>query len=422
MDMPVSNPDGTSKGSSRRRFLKRGAAALVAGAPSQGLTQVAGPEDERPAPDDPTKVPGAPVRPYGERSRFEKAVRRIGASKTNLAASTRTPLQDSHGILTPSSLHFERHHAGVPDIDPRKHRLMIHGMVDRPLILRMDEIRRLPSVSRIYFIECSGNSGSEWAGPTWDDVQGTHGLTSSSEWTGVPLSLLLEEAGVQKGASWIVAEGADAAVMARSIPIEKAMDDILVAYGQNGEAIRPEQGYPLRLVIPGWEGSAQIKWLRRIKVVDKPYMTRDETARYTDLMPDGRARQFTFIMEAKSVITFPSGGQKLPGPGFYEITGLAWSGRGAIRKVEVSTDGGKAWRSAQLEEPVLRFAHTRFRFPWKWNGGETVLQSRWADETGYVQPTRAELANIRGLNSVYHLNAIQSWKVAADGSVHNVQA
>jgi len=411
---------------SRRRFLKRVTAlgaAVAAGAARPGAGAAQSPAAvEKPAPDDPTKELGGPVRPYGERSRFEKAVRQQFPTKTNEASWTFTPLHESRGIITPSALHFERHHAGVPDIDPSKHRLMIHGMVNRPMILTMDEIHRFPSVSHIYFIECSGNSSREWAEPTAKGVQGTHGLTSCSEWTGVPLALLLKEAGVQQGATWIVAEGADAAVMTRSLPMKKAMDGMLVAYSQNGEAIRPEQGYPLRLVIPGWEGNSQVKWLRRIKVVDKPYMTREETSKYTDLMPDGTARQFTFEMEAKSVITYPSGGQKLPGPGFYEVTGLAWSGRGKIRSVEVSTDGGKSWKPAHLQEPVLRFAHVRFRFPWKWDGQEAILQSRATDETGYVQPRLADLVKIRGVNSNYHLNAIQSWKVAAGGEVSNVHA
>jgi sulfane dehydrogenase subunit SoxC len=277
-------------------------------------------------------------------------------------------------------------------------------------------------VSRIYFIECSGNTLTEWAKPTLPTVQGTHGLTSCSEWSGVLLSLLLREVGVKPGASWLVAEGADGAAMTRSIPLDKAMDDILVAYGQNGEAIRPEQGYPLRLVIPGWEGNTQVKWLRRIKVVDRPYMTREETSKYTDLLADGTARQFSFVMEAKSVITDPSPGHRLAGPGFHEITGLAWSGRGAITRVEVTTDGGKTWQAAQLQEPVLRLAHTRFRFPWRWNGQEALIASRATDETGYVQPTREELVKVRGLNSVYHYNAVQAWKLAGNGSVQNAQA
>jgi sulfane dehydrogenase subunit SoxC len=251
-------------------------------------------------------------------------------------------------------------------------------------------------------------------------VQGTHGLTSCSEWTGVPLSLLLREAGVQPGATWILAEGADATGNERSIPMAKAMDDVLVAYGQNGEAIRPENGYPLRLIVPGWTGNINVKWLRRITVADRPYLTRMDGVGQPTLMPDGKARQLQFVLEAKSVITFPSGDQRLPGPGFYEMAGLAWSGRGLVQRVEVSTDGGKSWRDARLQEPVLPRAHTRFRLDWPWDGREAVLQSRCTDESGYVQPTLTELVQVRGLNSVYFNNAIQSWQVATDGSVHNV--
>jgi sulfane dehydrogenase subunit SoxC len=291
------------------------------------------------------------------------------------------------GIITPAALHYEVCRGGIPNIDPRKHRLLIHGMVDRPLILTMDDLRRLPSTSRIFFLECAGNSRSEWRGANAPKVQFTHGLTSCTEWTGVALSLLLREAGAQKGAAWIVAEGGDATGNERSIPMAKAMDDVLVAYGQNGEALRPGNGYPLRLMVPGWEGNVNTKWLRRIKVVDKPYMTRMESTDHTSLMPDGKARQFLFVMEAKSVITFPSGTQHLPGPGVYEITGLAWSGRGLVRRVEVSADGGKTWRDARLQQPVLRFAHVRFRLDWRWDGREAVLQSRCIDETGGAEST-----------------------------------
>ena len=286
----------------------------------------------------------------------------------------------------------------------------------------MDDLKRLPSVSKIHFIECSGNGLTEWAQPTLKTVQGTHGLTSTSEWTGVRLSTVLEMAGVQDGAAWILAEGADAAVMTRSVPIDKAMGDAILAYAQNGEALRPEQGYPLRLLLPGYEGNTHIKWLRRLEVSDKPFMTREETSKYTDLMPDGTARQFSLEMEAKSVITFPSGAMKLPRPGFYEVTGIAWSGRGKIKKVEVSADGGATWKEATLDDPVLDKCHTRFRLPWTWTGEEAVLQSRAVDETGYVQPTLAELVEVRGLKSVYHLNAIQSWHIAPGGEVTNVHA
>ena len=402
----------------RRKFLKRGMAlgATLAAAGATAATAQA------PAPDDPSKVLGGPVRPYGERSRFERA-ERIPRGKTDeVAVGNRTPLDETLGIITPSSLHFEVHRGGVPDIDPSKHRLLIHGMVDRPVMLTVEEIKRLPSTSRILFLECQGNSQTEWAAPTQKTVQETHGNTSCSEWTGVPLALLLREAGVRKGAAWILAEGADSSGNERSLPMAKAMDDVLVAYGQNGEAVRPENGYPLRLVVPGWTGNISVKWLRRLTVVDRPYLTRMDGVGQPVLMPDGKARHLSFVMEAKSVITSPAGGAQLRGPGFFEIRGLAWSGRGLIRRVEVSTDGGRTWRTANLQAPVLRFAHTRFRLDWRWDGRETVLQSRCTDETGYVQPTLAALVKVRGVNSHYFNNAIQSWKVAADGSVHNVHA
>jgi sulfane dehydrogenase subunit SoxC len=365
---------------------------------------------------------GRPLGPYGERSPFESSMRWRRDSRTPEAGSSFTPLADSRGILTPSSLHYERHHAGIPNIDPARHRLVIEGMVQRPLVLTVDEIRRLPSLSRILLVECGGNSGSEWAAATAATVQRSHGLASCSEWTGVSLRLLLDEAGVQPGASWIVAEGADAGRYQRSIPLEKAMDDMILAYGQNGEAIRPEQGYPLRLLVPGWEGATHVKWLQRLVVVDQPYQSRDETSRYTDLMPDGKARQFTFRMEAKSVITYPSGGQSLPGPGIYELTGLAWSGRGKVDHVDVTTDGGKNWQKAQLQEPVLPLAFVRFRLPWRWDGREAIIASRCTDATGYEQPSRDALIAVRGLNSGHHYNGIKRWIVGTDGSVTNVEA
>ena len=362
---------------------------------------------------------GAPVGPYGARSRFERAMRFFTRTTVPEETASKTPLAEGYGMITPSSLHFERHHSGVPDIDPSMHSLTIHGLVDRPLMFTVDELKRLPSVSRIAFLECSGNGNSEWKGAGESDVQRTHGLTSCSEWTGVPASTLLEACGVRREASWVLAEGADACKLARSLPLAKVMKDVLVAYGQNGEALRPEQGYPLRLLVPGWEGNINVKWLRRLKLLDQPAMTREETSKYTDLLENGTARQFTFEMESKSVITRPSGGQKLPGPGLYEVTGLAWSGRGAIARVEISTDGGATWSDAALQQPVLRQAHTRFRSSWRWSGEPAVLQSRCSDDTGYVQPTRAELTAVRGLNSNYHNNAVQSWKVAADGTVTN---
>jgi sulfane dehydrogenase subunit SoxC len=365
---------------------------------------------------------GTAVSSYGSRSRFEKTTRYFTQNtKVPLEeTASRTPLHDTYGIITPSSLHFERHHSGVPEIDPAAHTLTIHGLVDRPLVFTVDELKRLPSISRIHFLECSGNSGTEWRGGTTEsDVQRLHGLTSCSEWTGVPLALLLRECGVQPGATWILAEGADASKHARSIPITKAMDDAMVAYGQNGEPLRPEQGYPLRLFLPGWEGNANVKWLRRLKALDQPAMTREETSKYTDLMPDGTARQFTFDMEPKSLITRPSGGDTLPGAGIVQITGIAWSGRGAITRVEVTTDGGATWTAATLETPVLPRAHTRFRWSWTWDGREALIASRCTDDTGYTQPPLPDLISVRGMNSQYHNNGIQAWKVASDGKITN---
>ena len=400
---------------SRRWFLGLGAAwsAALAACRSKAADPSAGFPEAR--------VPGAPIRPYGERSSFEHSRRLIRAdTRVPLEeASSQTPLHDTYGIITPSSLHFERHHSGVPQIDPASHALTIHGLVDRPLLFTVDEIRRLPSVSRIHFVECSGNSSSEWRSSGATDLQRAHGLTSCSEWTGVPLSLLLKESGVKPEGTWILAEGADPGRHDRSIPMSKAMDDVLVAYAQNGEPIRPEQGYPMRLLVPGWEGNVNVKWLRRIKVIDRPAMTREETSKYTDLMPDGTARQFTFYMEAKSVITRPSSDDKLPGRGFYEVTGLAWSGHGAIARVEVTADGGATWSDAELQTPVLPKAHTRFRWAWHWDGGEVMLASRATDETGYTQPAVASLVEVRGVNSNYHNNGIQKWKVGADGTVTN---
>lgn len=372
-----------------------------------------------------TKTQGRPIvtPPYGVPSPYENDVirrPRLGlAFPFPGAAYSDTPLQDMHGIITPSGLHYERHHAGVPNIDPEAHQLLIHGLVDRPLILSMDDIVRFPSVSRIHFLECSGNTqGWTKGNPKWT-VQDTHGLLSGSEWTGVPLSTVLAEVGLKPQAKWILAEGADAAAMTRSIPIEKALDDALLAFAQNGERLRPEQGYPLRLFLPGFEGNTSVKWLRRLKVGDQPFFSREETSKYTDLLPDGSAISFNFVMEVKSVVTFPSGGQKLKQPGIYEISGLAWSGRGRIRKVEVSVDDGATWSAAELQEPVLGKALTRFRLPWTWNGGPARLQSRATDEFGNVQPTHDALVAKRGTRFYYHYNGIQTWALDASGALNN---
>lgn len=395
---------------SRRRALAAGTAGIVGAAL---------PASARQNPDT-TKVQGPPGREVGARSPFEKPVR---TAFSPARTATFTPLQDLDGIITPSDLHFERHHGGVPAVDPQQYSLLIHGMVERPTIFTLAELKRFPGRSMIRFIECSGNGGRAYrlTTPTAElTPQQTDGLTSTSEWTGVPLATLLREVGASPKARWLLAEGMDAAVMTRSVPIEMANDDALIAYGQNGEALRPEQGYPVRLMLPGVEGNASVKWLRRIEVADQPFMTREETSKYTDPLPDGTARMFSLVMDAKSLITEPSYSNKLEGHGWREVRGLAWSGRGRITRVEVSTDGGKSWQNATLDEPVLPKCHTRFRLPWQWNGGEAVLMSRATDETGYVQPTTAELMKVRGPNTQYHFNNIRAWQVGADGVVRLV--
>ncbi len=396
-----------------RRELLVGAVSAVGVAAAGLITPSILPAAEQET-TDPTRVPGRSPSPYGSRAQTENSQRLTTATRSL------TPHQSLHGILTPSALHFERHHNGVPAIDPDRHRLLIHGLVKRSLTFSMNDLIRFPSVTRMMFIECSGNSAKEWERSTGKTVQDTHGLMSTSEWTGVPLATVLAEAGIKSEAAWALAEGGDAAALTRSVPLAEVLKDALLCYAQNGEALRPEQGYPLRLVIPGWEGNTCIKWLRRLKLGAAPFMTREETSRYTDLMPDGRSRQFTFVMEAKSVITAPSGGQRIE-PGFVEIRGLAWSGRGYVTKVQVSVNGGETWRESQLQEPLLPKCHTRFRFGWRWNGNKAILQSRCTDETGYVQPTRAAQVSTRGINSVYHFNGIQSWKVDRNGWVTNVQ-
>lgn len=407
----------------RRRFLRR--AAALGG--STLAAAAAGAAAEPPLNVPPwTRQPGEPVlwHPYGQPSEFEQQVvrRSRGGAAMPGAASSMTPLQALFGIITPTGLVFERHHAGIPRIDPDQHRLLVHGLAARPRVFTMDDLLRFPSVSRIHFLECSGNTGTEWRQPTSPDVQLSHGLLSCCEWTGVPLGVVLDEVGIRPGASWVLAEGADGAAMSRSIPLHKALDDALLVYAQNGERLRPEHGYPLRLLLPGYEGNMSIKWLRRLKLGDAPFMTREETSKYTDSLPDGSARQFSFEMDAKSVITRPSPGLRLQGPGFHPISGLAWSGHGRVRRVDVSVDGGAHWRQARLEEPVLPLALTRFSLPWHWDGAPALLQSRVTDEAGNVQPTRAQLVAARGLSSVYHYNAIQTWRVAADGSLSNVHA
>ena len=410
---------------SRRSFLRIGAAA-AGGALLGPAVSAAADDSSPPGEPDWTQTIGAGVddRPYGQPSEFEKDVIRRDVpwlTATPQSSVSFTPLQSLNGIITPNGLFFERHHGGRADVDPRQHRLLIHGLVERPLVLTMDDIMRFPSVSRIHFIECPANGGMEWREAQLNSLQFTHGMLGCANWTGVKLSTLLDEVGLKKEATWAMVEGADAARMNRSLPLEKCLDDCLVVYGQNGEALRPEQGYPLRLVVPGWEGNVNVKWLRRIKIGDEPWFSREETSKYTDLMPDGKSRGFTWVNEAKSVITSPCPEKPVAAPGLYEIRGLAWSGHGKIKAVDVSFDGGANWQSARLEDPVLSKALTRFTIPWRWDGQPALLESRAVDETGYVQPTIAQLRKVRGTNSIYHNNSIQTWQVKPDGRVFDVQ-
>ena len=365
------------------------------------------------------------VRPYGVPSKYEANLKRRespGLTRVSAASVSFAPLQGLFGIITPNGLHFERHHQGWVDIDPAKHRLMINGMVKQEMVFTMEDLMRLPSVSRIHFIECGANTGMEWGNVAVPTVQYTHGMLSCCEFTGVPLSILLDMAGADtKKGKYILAEGGDGSGMTRTISMEMALDDVLVVWGMNGEMLRPENGYPLRLVVPGVQGVSSVKWLRRIEVGDMPYATKDEAVHYMDLMPDGMHRQYTSIQECKSVITTPSGGQQLLETGFYNISGMAWSGRGKIKRVDVSVDGGRNWREARMETPVLTKAITRFNIDWVWDGKPAILQSRVTDETGHVQPSYRMLREVRGTRSIYHNNAIQSWKVDTNGEVSNVQ-
>src|SRR5712675_2550986 len=355
------------------------------------------------------KLPGSGFVGYGQPSKYEEKVARTWntAPGTTGTGAARTPLHLLDGMITPNGVHFERSHSGIPDINPDTHRLLIHGLVKRPLIFTLENLERYPRESRVAFLECGGNGQLLYQKePAAVGVQAIHGLVSCAEWTGVRLSVLLQEAGVDPKAKWILAEGADAAGMSRSIPMEKVMDDALVALYQNGEHVRPANGYPMRLLLPGYEGNMNVKWLRRIKATESPTMTKDETSKYTITLPDGKSLQFVLPQEGKSVITRPSPGLTMKEPGLYEISGLAWSGYGKVTKVEVSADGGKSWARAALQPPVLSKALTRFRLPWRWNGGPAVLQSRATDASGYVQPTRAALIDRRGPSGVYHFNGI----------------
>ena len=405
-----------------RRFFLQSGAAIAGAAAALGTARA----ESIGAASPPTMLkPGAMFTGYGVPSHWRDNVQRIVATNVppgrEVTGSTRTPLHMLEGTITPGGLHYVRNHNGTPDIDPSRHQLLIHGMVRQSLIFNLDSLIRYPMETRVHFMECAGNSGGMNAPmPPQGTAGDIHGLLSGSEWTGVKLSTLLDEAGLDSKATWILAEGADGAGMSRSVPVWKGMDDAMIALYQNGEAIRPEQGFPMRLLLPGFEGNTNVKWIRRLKVMDTPMYTRDETSRYTELMPDGRAREFMLQMEPKSVILKPSFGMTMQGPGYYQISGLAWSGLGRVRKVDVSADGGKTWTEAALTAPVQSKALTRFRLPWMWSGQPVTLMSRTTDEKGQVQKTHADWAAQYAPRQNFHFSAIQSWAVAADGKVSNV--
>jgi len=333
-----------------------------------------------------------------------------------------TPLHKLDGVITPNGLCFERHHAGIADVDPASHRFMINGLVDTPLVFTMEDLKRFPRTNRVYFLECAANSGMEWRGAQLNGCQFTHGMVHNVMYTGISLATILREAGLKSSAKWLLPEGADASHMTRSIPVEKGLDDCLIATHMNGEALRPEQGYPLRLVVPGWEGNMWVKWLRRIEVGDKPWHQREETSKYTDLLEDGYARRFTWEMDIKSVITSPSPQAPVNhGRGQMVISGMAWSGFGKVKRVDVSIDGGRNWHTARLDGPSMSKSVHRFYHDFEWDGREMFLQSRAIDEAGHVQPTKNQLRKARGENSIYHNNGIQTWHVKADGRVENVE-
>ena len=422
-------PESLVPRSSRRGFLKRGLAlggTAIAGLSGIRSSAAAGDPDITEIQDWNRYLgEGVDAKPYGEPSQFEKDVVRRDVPWLTADATSSvnfTPLHELDGIITPNGLCFERHHSGVAQIPPQDHRLMINGLVDKPLVFTMDDLKRFPRENRIYFLECAANSGMEWRGSQLNGCQFTHGMVHCVMYTGTPLKNLLHEAGLKATGKWLLAEGADAAAMTRSIPMEKALDDCLVAWKMNGEALRPEQGYPVRLVVPGFEGNMWVKWLRRLEVGDQPWEQREETSKYTDLLANGKARKFTWGMEVKSVITNPSPQSPIThSKGRTVITGLAWSGNGTIKRVDVSLDGGRNWTTARLDGPSFDKALHRFYYDFDWDGSEMLLQSRAMDSEGFVQPTKNELRTARGENSIYHNNGIQTWQLRSDGGLENVE-
>jgi len=425
------DPSDAKRLKSRRSFLRGGLAAGGAAAivgSGRGIPHaIADPANL------PPNIPawsrhlgdGVAVRAYGKPSNHEGSVIRRNVpwlTATRESSVSFTPLHALDGNITPNGLLFERHHAGIAEVDPNDYRLMLHGLVDKSLIFSLDDLKRMPRVNRPYFCECSSNSGMEWRGAQINGCQYTHGMVHCVMYTGVPLKTLLNEAGLKPNAKWLLLEGGDGAAMTRSLPLAKALDDVVVAYRMNGEMLYPENGYPARMVVPGWEGNLWVKWIRRIEVGDQPWHTREETSKYSDLLESGKARRFTYVMDAKSVITNPSPQAPLKHKsGFTVLSGLAWSGRGPIKRVDVSLDGGRNWRTAKLDGPIWDKALARFYIEFDWDGSELLLQSRAMDETEYVQPSKAELRKVRGVNSIYHNNGIQTWLVRRTGEVENVE-
>jgi sulfane dehydrogenase subunit SoxC len=423
---PPEAADEPKSPSISRREALAGVAGALTGAALNGLGPATLDAQQAPAagaatapavvvPADPTRVPGAPSEALAGRSPFENP--RLAPTGIT-SGGVLSPLQSMHGTITPADLHFQRHHNGIPLIDPQRYELVIHGLVDRPTVFSLTDLKRFPPMTRTCVVECSGNGRAAYRAPKAEMTpQQVDGMASTSEWTGVPLRALFRAVGVKREATWFLAEGGDAALMSRSVPLEKGLDDAFIAYAQNGESLRPANGYPARLVLPGYEGNTNVKWIRRIELVDGPIMTRDETSKYTDPLSNGTSRQFSFVLDAKSIITSPAYPEKLSAQGWWPVTGLAWSGRGSITGVEVSTDGGTTWTRAQLQEPILPKAFTRFVHMWKWDGTPSLLLSRASDETGYTQPTFAAFRAARGPGTDYHYNAIRGWRVAADGQV-----
>jgi sulfane dehydrogenase subunit SoxC len=427
----VVNDKSGGKAKSRRSFLTAAAGTIIAAGATRAIAAEPAAPTGNPA-NLPPNVPewskvlgdGVAANPYGKPSKYEAHVVRRDVEWLTASRESSvnfTPLHELDGIITPNALAFERHHGGAARINPVDHRLMIHGLVDKPLILTMDDIKRLPRVNRVHFLECAANSGMEWRGAQLNGCQFTHGMVHNVMYTGVSLKSILDEAGIKPTAKWLQLEGADASAMNRSLPLDKALADCMLAFKMNGEALHEGHGYPLRAVIPGWQGNLWVKWIRRIEVGDQPWHTHEETSKYTDLMPDGRARRFTYVMDAKSVVTNPSPQAPWKVKGRNVMTGVAWSGRGTVTRVDVSVDGGKNWFQARIDGPVLDKSLTRFYVDYDWTGQELLIQSRAYDSTGYVQPSKAELRKVRGVNSIYHNNGIQTWLVRSSGEVENVE-